>query len=168
METIMKELDRVSKQNLKSASQEQLNKLSRASSALENSLSEAEKSFIQCGIEDLEKSIRGDIEDMKEEVKDAFHRLAQAKEGDDLYEICITRKNLPNLKKQYESLSTKTREAETKLGFPKEIQTLCSDVEQIGNILKVIERVAKNNLKAETEVQLEKLSDKLAALQSRI
>ena len=168
METIINELNRVSKQNLKSASQDQLNKLSRASEALERDLSEAENRFVQLGIEDLKKTMRGDIEDMKEEVKDAFNRLAKVQEGDDLFEICVTRTNLPNLKRQFDSLSKKVKEAEQSFGSSKEIQTFSSDISKIGNILKAFESVAKDNLKAKSEAQLKKLSDSLVSFQSRI
>jgi hypothetical protein len=168
MENIMKELDRVSKLNLKSASQDQLNKLSLALDALEQDLSETEKFIVRSKIEDLKKSLQGDVEYMEEEVKDAFDRLAKAQEGDDLHEICLTRKNLPNLKKHFDSLSEKVKEAEKNFRFSQEIKTLSSDISKIGTILQELERVAKANLKADSEAQLKKLSDSLTAFRSRI
>lgn len=168
VETIMKELDHVSKLNLKSASQDQLNKLSLSLDTLEQSLSEAENLIVQSGLADLKKSLLGDIEDMRAEVKDAFDRLAKAQEGDDLYEICITRKNLPNLKEQFDSLSEKIKEAVENYGSSREMQTLTSDISRIGTVLEELERVAKANLKADTEAQLKKLSESLIAFQSRI
>jgi len=168
METIMKELDRVSKLNLKSASQDQLNKLSLALDTLEQRLLEAENFIVQSGIEDLKKSLQGDIKDMKEEAQDAFDRLAKAQEGDDLYEICVTRKNLPNLKKHYDSLSEKVKEAKKNYMSSEEIQTLSSDISKIGTILEELERVAKANLKSETEAQLKKLSDSLERFETKL
>jgi hypothetical protein len=168
VEDIMKELDRVSKLNLKSASQDQLNKLSLALDAFKQSLSGAEDFIVQSGIKDLKKSLQGDIEDMKEEVEDAFDRLAKAQEGDDLYEICLTRKNLPNLKKHFDSLSEKVKEANKNFRSSQEIQTLSSDISKIGTILQELERVAKANLRADSEAQLRKLSDSLIAFQSRL
>jgi len=168
VENIMKELDRVSKLNLKSASQDQLNKLSLSLDTLEQSLSEAEDFVLQSGLEDLKKSLLGDIEDMRAEVKDAFDRLAKAQEGDDLYEICVTRENLPNLKKQFDSLSEKIKEAIKNYGPSREVQALSSDISRIGTILEELETVAKANLKADTEAQLKKLSESLIAFQSRI
>ncbi|MDH4219310.1 MAG: hypothetical protein OEY18_02480 [Candidatus Aminicenantes bacterium] len=168
METIMNELDRVSKSNLKSASQDQLNKLSLALDTLEQRLLEAENFIVQSGIEDLKKSLQGDIKDMKEEVKDAFDRLAKAKEGDDLYEICLTRKNLPNLKKHYDSLSEKVKEAKKNYRSSEEIETLSSDISKIGTILEELGRVAKANLKADSEAQLKKLSDSLESFETKL
>jgi uncharacterized protein YukE len=168
MENVMKELDRVSKLNLKSASQDQLKKLSLALDVLEQDLSETEKFVVRSGIEDLKKSLRGDVEDMEDEVKDAFDRLAKAREGDDLYEICLTRKNLPNLKKQYDSLSQKIKEAKENFRSSQEIQTLSSDISKIWTILQELERVGRANLKAESENQLKKLSDRLTVFLSRI
>jgi len=164
----MKELDRVSKLNLKSASQDQLNKLSLALDTLEQRLLEAENFIVQSGIEDLKKSLQGDIKDMKEEAQDAFDRLAKAQEGDDLYEICVTRKNLPNLKKHYDSLSEKVKEAKKNYMSSEEIQTLSSDISKIGTILEELERVAKANLKSETEAQLKKLSDSLERFETKL
>jgi hypothetical protein len=168
METIMNELDRVSKSNLKSASQDQLNKLSLALDTLEQRLLEAENFIVQSGIEDLKKSLQGDIKDMKEEVKDAFDRLAKAKEGDDLYEICLTRKNLPNLKKHYDSLSEKVKEAKKNYRSSEEIETLSSDILKIGTILEELDRVAKANLKADSEAQLKKLSNSLESFETKL
>lgn len=168
VEDIMKELDRVSKLNLKSASQDQLNKLSLALDAFKQSLSEVENFLVQSGIEGLKQDLKGDVKDMEEEVEDAFDRLAKAQEGDDLYEICLTRKNLPNLKKQFDSLSEKVKEAKNNYRSSQEIQTLSSDISKIGTILEELERVAKANLKADSEAQLKKLSDSLTAFQSRL
>jgi len=168
VEAIMNELDRVSKLNLKSASQDQLNKLLLALDALEQSLSEVEDVAAQSGIENFKKSLQGDIEDMKEEVKDAFDRLAKAQEGDDLYEICLTSKNLPNLKKYYDSLSQKIKEAKNNYRSSQEIQNLSSDLSKMGIILQELERVGKANRKADSEAQLKKLSDSITAFQSRL
>jgi len=168
VEAIMNELDRVSKLNLKSASQDQLNKLSLALAALEQDLSETEKFVVRSKIEDLKKSLQGDLEDMEEEVKDAFERLAKAQEGDDLYEICLTRKNLPNLKKHYDSLSQKVKDAKENFRSSQEIQTLSSDISKMGTILEELERAGKANLKADSEAQLKKLSDRLTVFRSRI
>jgi len=168
MENVLKELDRVSKLNLKSASQDQLNKLSLALDALEQDLSETEKFVVRSRVKDLKKSLQGDLQDMEEEVKDAFDRLAKAQEGDDLYEICLTRKNLPNLKKNYDSLSQKVKEAEENFTSSQEIQTLSSDISKIGTILQELERVGKANLKADSEAQLKKLADRLTVFRSRI
>jgi hypothetical protein len=168
VEAIMNELDRVSKLNLKSASQDQLNKLLLALDALEQSLSEVEDVVAQSGIENFKKSLQGDIEDMKEEVKDAFDRLAKAQEGDDLYEICLTSKNLPNLKKYYDSLSQKIKEAKNNYRSSQEIQNLSSDLSKMGIILQELERVGKANRKADSEAQLKKLSDSITAFQSRL
>jgi hypothetical protein len=168
MENVMRELDRVSKLNLKSASRDQLNKLSLALDALEQDLSETEKFVLRSRVEDFKKSLQGDLEDMEEEVKDAFDRLAKAQEGDDLYEICLTRKNLPSLKKYYDSLSEKVKEARENFRSSQEIQTLSSDISKMGAILQELERVAKANLKADSEAQLKKLSDRLTVFRSRI
>lgn len=168
MENILKELDRVSKLNLKSASQEQLNKLSLALDALEEDLSETQKFALRSKIEDLKKSLTGDAEDMEEEVKDAFKRLSKAQEGDDLYEICLTRKNLPNLKKSFDSLSQKVKDAKKNFQSSPEIQRLSSDISKMGTILQELERVGKANLKADSEAQLKKLSDTLTVFRSRI
>ena len=159
----MKELDQVSKQNLKSASQDQLNKLSIALDALKQSLLGAKNIVIQSYLEDLKESLLRDIEGMKEEVKDAFDRLAKAQEGDDLYKICVTRTNLPKLKKLYNSLSKRVKQAGQTLSFEPS-----SSISTIGNILEEFERVAKANLKADTEAQLKKLSDSLVAFQSKV
>ena len=168
IEAIMNELDRVSKQNLKSASQDQLNKLSLAVDTLEQNLPEVKNIVLRSGAENLKKSLRGDIEDMREEVNDALKRLSKAQEGDNLDEICITTKNLPNFKKQYESLSEKVEAAKKNYGSSQEIKNLSSEISRIGNILEELERVAKANRKADSEVQIKKLSDSLIAVQSKI
>jgi hypothetical protein len=168
MENILKELDRMSKLNLKSASQDQLNKLSLVLEALEEDLSETEKFVLRSKMENLKKSLQGDLEDMEEEVKDAFDRLSKAHEGDDLYEICLTRKNLPNLKKCFDSLSQKVKEAKENFQSSQEIQALSADISKMGTILQELERVGKANLKADSEAQLEKLSDRLTVFRSRI
>jgi hypothetical protein len=168
MENILKELDRMSKLNLKSASQDQLNKLSLVLEALEEDLSETEKFVLRSKMENLKKSLQGDLEDMEEEVKDAFDRLSKAHEGDDLYEICLTRKNLPNLKKCFDSLSQKVKEAKENFQSSQEIQALSADISKMWTILQELERVGKANLKADSEAQLEKFSDRLTVFRSRI
>ncbi len=165
---IIKELERVSKLNLKSSSQEQLDKLSHALNGFENTLHETEKLIVQMRKVELMQSMHDEVEEMMEEVRDALSRLAKAKEGDDLYEICITKENIPHLKAQFDSLSNKISEARKIFGSSQEIQTLSPEISKIGAILKDLERVAKENLKSDTQTQLNKLSDSLVALESKL